>query len=239
MAAMAIVGTLASELRLLRRLPGPLDAPKVTHAAAILKGLGGGDPDEALDRLMRIAELHVDDRDVQAAFASVGLGTTSESVLGRLEDFAAAHYIDARTARRWSDAGTDKLARLIVGGDPWRQPVARLKITAGATTASVGIDIASDAGVTMHEPELSVDTQAVQLEWPGRVPGQSGHVLSSAPADVQLTEAAHTLRLVWRGDLEPTYTLSLLTHSPWRADVRVMLRGLEVRLVTILATTTD
>lgn len=122
MSAESVKQLIARELRTLRKEPGALDAAKLTAAGAIVKGFGGDDADIALTRLTDLAAEHHDDRDVQAAMASIGWGVTSEAAFDRMAEFSERHFVDPRTVRRWSDEGIRKLTLLIVGSAPWIQP---------------------------------------------------------------------------------------------------------------------
>ena len=138
---MALRDTIAEELRTLRRLSGPLDSTKLVHTPHILKGLGGGDADVAALRLLAMRSEHEEDRDIVAAKASIGYGSESETVLDRLTDHGAQHYVDARTVRRWSDNGIQKLATLILTKGPWIDPSIELAITISATYATADLNL--------------------------------------------------------------------------------------------------
>lgn len=79
--------------------------------------LGDGDPLVAFTRLQDgvLAVLDQDDDalPVQAAAYSLGLASGRATHLGRLNDFGADFGFEARQARRYSDRGVRRLARLV------------------------------------------------------------------------------------------------------------------------------
>lgn len=227
---MGIRETLISELRLLRRAPGPLDDAKLTLSKAILKGLGGGDASLALARLERVRQLNESDRDVSAAFASFGYDSVGDSVLARLEEFAALNFVDARTARRWSDAGIAKLAGLIVSADPWRQPVAALNLLAYSTETQlldVRLRLRGQPNVAMFEPKVEIDREAVPIAW---MPRQPGLTVESEAIAVHLEEEVAVLSFQWRGDLACQYSISIPPRFPLSVSFRPILNKGEIRL---------
>lgn len=229
----AIIPIIASELRFMRKLPGALDAAKIIQTKAILKGLGGGDPEEGLVRLQRVVQLHAGDQDIEAAFASLGFETVGESVLARLEEYAAENYIDARTARRRSDAGIEKIARLVVGTDPWLQPVALLQLSnnQGSTTVAAKIQITGPASVAMHEPALIYRDEPIRLTWGAQHRTQHGGNLKSNDFAIEVPGEGHSvLTLEWRGDLDPAFALDIDGGLPCSVQIRQLLRSLEVKL---------
>ncbi len=153
----------AHELRTLRREFGVLSAAKLSSARMIVVGLGGGNEEDALTRLLAIAEEHHDIQ-VESAMASFGHGVSGAAVLERLDEFAARHFVDARTVRRWSDAGIRKLTYLIVGSSPWLQPRARLIFWSKDGQTFLRVVDAAPPGVWMHEPELWLGDERVPLE---------------------------------------------------------------------------
>jgi hypothetical protein len=72
------------ELRMLRRLDGPLTEAKIVDAAAILRGLGGGNSLVALEKLDLSVAHHRDDRDIVVALSMIGVDGPEGNLLDRL-----------------------------------------------------------------------------------------------------------------------------------------------------------
>lgn len=199
---------IGGELRALRRLPGELDTGKVTRARALLKGLGGDDPDIAIRRLIDIAQAHADDREIAAAFASIGLESAGISVLDRFAEFGLMHFVDARTVRRWSDAGIRKLALLIVGKEPWVQPRVVQTIVADGAAATVRLDLHLQANVWMNPPILWVDGHSIDFGVQGKLRSDASLHHRTEAGQFELRPDAPTeLRLRWSGEKYPAYQI--------------------------------
>lgn len=203
---------IVGELRELRRQVGPLDAVKLTHAGAILSGLGGDDPDVALTRLTDLAAEHADDRDIEAAMVSIGWGATATAALDRLSEFAVQQYVDPRTVRRWSDAGITKLALLIIGTALWIQPRARQILTQDGDQISYGLDLRIPPGLRMDTPHLRVQKQEIEIGMPEIVVSDTKQRIASKLEPITtLDELPLTVELMWRGEKYPVY--EAVTHG--------------------------
>ena len=227
---MGISDTLATELRSLRKRPGPLTAGKLAKTPVILKGLGGGNADEALARLSQIASQQ-DDPEVQVAFATLGHEDHGGTVLARLDRIAAQQYVDQRTVRRWSDAGIEKLAHLILGASPWLEPRCRLRAQLAAATAQISVETYGPRAVAMYQPTLTVDGEVTEVSWTLDTGGQDVVRGNSADHTAPWTPSSPLLIGVrWRGNLEATYWLDVDSAVPSRVETRVMLREFQVRI---------
>ena len=203
---------IASELRQLRKEPGPLDAAKLTHARAIVRGFGGGDASVALTRLVGLANEYRDDREIDAAISVLGEGLSSSSLLDRLSEYAEANFIDSRTARRWSDAGIDKLARLVLGQAPWIQPLIRQILVVEGDRLSVALDLRVPPGLRMDTPQLLVAEQEIDLRMPAVMRVDHEQRLASGMAELAtLRDLPLKMRLDWFGEKQPTY--DAVTHG--------------------------
>lgn len=197
---------IARELRQLRKVPGVLDAAKMTHARAILRGFGGDDPDIALTRLTDLAAEHADDREIEAAMVSIGWGVSSVSVLDRLTEHAERQFVDARTIRRWSDAGILKLTLLILGKAPWLQPRIRQVLVVEAEAIKIGIDVSVPANLRMDAPHLWVDDREIEIRMPPIVRSTEPQRLATTLDElVRLADLPLTIRLQWVGEKYPIY----------------------------------
>lgn len=217
----------------MRRLPGALDDHKITLAPAILKGLGGDDPEQALNRLLLLQRQFEQDPEIVAAFATIGFGASGDTVLERLDDYARRQFVDARTVRRWSDAGIRKLARLITGAAPWIDPQIEMRLRQqpqpGHPYLTAQITVGAPLHVAMHEPTFSVDGQPQELEW--REVGLRGrhHLRQSLAVPLPCEPGIDlALRLAWRGDLAASYRLDSQLPSGLRLRAWVLLREFRV-----------
>lgn len=212
MARESVLRMIEGELRDLRKRAGLLDAAKLTQARAIVRGLGGDDPDVALTRLTDLAAEHDDDRDIEAAIAVIGWGVTADASLDRLAEVAVRHYVDPRTVRRWSDAGIKKLASLIVGNAPWIQPRARQILTQDGENISYGLDLRIPPGLRMDTPHLQVQKQEIEIGMPEIVVSeQKQRIASKLEPITTLDKLPLTVELTWHGEKYPTY--EAVTHG--------------------------
>lgn len=204
---MALAGTIANELRLLRRLPGPLDDAKLVHAPHILKGLGGGDTAIALNRLLLIRNRHQTDRDVVAALATIGYGADGDTVLDRLSAYGVDRYVDARTVRRWSDAGIAKLAALILTDAPWFDPQIELKLDADEQRVVLAVRFQVPSALGMRLPTLEVEATAITMALTKVAADDDGTRYTAEPVTVDYHRDRVEAFLRWRGEIVPIYVL--------------------------------
>lgn len=215
------------ELRAARKRPGGLSPHAMAQCPVMCDLLGNGDPEVALVELNhKIMELIDSDDDVmaiEAASYSLGLCTYADTHLARLEEFGAKHFLDQRQARRYSDRGLLQLARLI--SSHWTTqtvPEATL-ILIGLDETQVGFTVQSrcQRHIHMRKPTVSL--------WQGEAPEPA--LLDPAwtttsepdalwqeqqlaePVVVRLTEET-TIRLVWRGETWPKFTVVLTSDLP-------------------------
>lgn len=195
----------ASELRALRKRPGPLDAAKLTSAPAIIRAFGGGDPNTALIRLIDIGR-EFGDREIDAALGSMGHGLESVPLLDRLSEYGERHFVDARTVRRWSDSGIQKLAQLVIGRSPWVQPRLRQILIADDRGVKLALDLRVPANLRMHAPEVSVNGRPLEIAMPPVQHVASGQRLQSGLEDLAaVADLPLDLRLRWYGEKYPVY----------------------------------
>lgn len=229
---MALRDTIAEELRALRRLSGPLDSTKMVHAPHILKGLGGGDADVAALRLLAMRSEHEEDRDIVAAMASIGYGSASETVLDRLTDYGAQHYVDARTVRRWSDTGIQKLATLILTKGPWIDPRIEFGITIAATYATVALNLEIPRNIGMAKPELTINHNEIDIDLTRskRDPSADGYRTESFRVELIDGDPVLHARLAWRGEKVPVFICTASESGGRSVSSYLSLFGLEVRV---------
>jgi len=229
---MALRDTIAEELRTLRRLPGPLDSTKMVHTPHILKGLGGGDADVAALRLLAMRSEHEEDRDIVAAMASIGYGSEGETVLDRLTGYGVEQYVDARTVRRWSDNGIQKLATLILTKGPWIDPRIEFGITIDATYATVVLNLKIPRNIRMAKPELTVNHNEIDIDLTRSKRDASADWYRTDSFRVELIDDDPVLhaRLAWRGEKVPVFVCTAHESGGRSVSAYLSLFGLEVRV---------
>ncbi|CAG7574233.1 hypothetical protein FB554_2404 [Barrientosiimonas humi] len=106
-----------AELIAARKSPGGLSPTSMATYPAMRDLLGEGDPLVAFSRLehriLETLDLGDDVTNLYAAAYSLGLASDGATHLDRLNDFGRDYGYEARQARRHSDAGLRRLARLI------------------------------------------------------------------------------------------------------------------------------
>lgn len=220
------------ELRLLRRLPGALTDTKLVRTPALLKGLGNGDVEVAMNRLLLLRRSNDGDDDVAVAFASIGFGAEGTTVLERLENIASDQYVDARTVRRRSDNGLKKLAALVLGVGPWIDPQIELVLSISDSQLVAATRFRVPLHIDMHMPRMLCDGDDIGLDWT-RVAAPKGDPdrHRAEPITVQLVSGAtHSIDLHWRGELCPTFITDVRRLDGWSCRSRLRLWSLRVTL---------
>lgn len=196
---------MGSELRKLRKLPGRLDAAKLTNARMLIKGFGGDDPDVALERLLNLVNENRGDREIQAAMASFGWGVDGETVLERLEQIASSYFVDTRTVRRWTDAGILRLSLLVLGRSPWVQPRIQQIISASPLGIVLTVRVAVPRSLWMNAPLLRVRGEALDLGIPPMQEASDQLNRSSPKVQLAIGIEPVQLRLQWTGEKQASY----------------------------------
>lgn len=223
------------ELEQLRLKPGPLDAQKMIYAPVLVKGLGGDDPELALERLLNLAQEHSADRDIDAAFYVMGHGAMGETVLAKHTEWAMAHFADERTARRYTNAGIAKIVMLVMGPAPWLQPTATQELRQQGDLVTVCFRLQLPPDIAMRELEVFVneEPQKVDLEREERPHHLRSYRSSSySLLDTTAITGESTLRLRWRGEKPPEYRQ--IVGPGLRATVRTRLARWEMWTFTSL-----
>ncbi|MHB1008290.1 MAG: hypothetical protein ACYC1E_03410 [Propionibacteriaceae bacterium] len=227
---MSIADTLIAELKLLRKRPGPLTATKLIKTPMILKGLGGGNADEALSRLGQMAAKPADIEEA-AAFATLGFEAEGETVLARLDAIATRHFVDQRTVRRWSDAGTDRVAQRILSASPWLEPRLRIHLNVDADSVTLSLEALGPRHVQMYEPQLTLGEEQATLDWTTASTDADAVIRRSQPVAIAwATTGIVELSCRWRGNLEAAYWVNAAMSVPARIQTSIVLREYKVRL---------
>ena len=184
--------------------------------------LGNGDPEVAHVQLslkvLEIIEAEADVMALEAACYSLGLATAADTHLRRLEEFGSKHFIDQRQARRYSDRGVKQLARLIATNWTTQTVPAASVIVIGTAPGKVGftIRLRCQRHVDMREPKVGI--------WPASLDEPDPLAVSwkrvSEPdalwtedefetPEILNVEEEVTIRLVWRGEVWPKFTVVL------------------------------
>lgn len=210
------------ELRAARKRPGGLSPQAMAQCPVMCDLLGNGDPEVALvelnHKIMDLIDSGDDVTAVEAASYSLGLCTYADTHLARLEEFGAKHFLDQRQARRYSDRGLLQLARLI--SSHWTTqtvPEATL-ILIGLDETQVGftVQLRCQRHIHMRDPKLSL----WQGDEPQPTPLSPTWTTNSEPdalwREHELAEPTvvrlrgdTTIRLVWRGETWPKFTVVL------------------------------
>lgn len=224
-------GMLVAELRGLRKHRQALSASILCHAGLLVRALGDGDADVALERLISLADEHGEDRDIAAAMVSIGWDSSGASVLDRLNEFGSLHDVDQRTVRRWSDAGINKLAVLLVGADPWLQPHAVLVLSPVGPVIQLQVELRVRPNLVMGRPIVSVDGRDIAVDLPVIELSSREQRFRSPLVDLAaLEDLPVEIDLLWRGEKPATYTAVLEGGEGLRLQAKVRLGHLRCRL---------
>ena len=224
-------GMLIAELRRLRKHRQALSASNLDRAQLLVRALGDGDADVALERLISLADEHGDDRDIAAAMVSIGWDSSGTNVLGRLNEFGSLHDVDQRTVRRWSDAGINKLAVLLVGADPWLQPHAVLVLSPDGPVVQLQVELRVRPNLVMGRPILTVDGRDMAVDLPVIERSSEEQRFRSSLADLAAVEDLPVcVDLLWRGEKPAMYTVVLQGGEGLRLQATVRLGHLRCRL---------
>lgn len=224
-------GMLIAELRALRKNRQTLSASSLYRARLLVRALGNGDADIALERLVSLADEHGEDRDIAAAMVSIGWDSAGTNVLDRLNEFGTLHEVDQRTVRRWSDTGINKLAVLLVGADPWLQPRAVLVLSSAGAVVQLQLELRVPPNMLMGHPILSIDGRDIPADFPPiELSTEVQRFRSQLEDAVALEDLPVGIELEWRGEKPATYTAVLDGGEGIRLQATIRLGSLRCRL---------
>ena len=210
------------ELMAARKRPGGLSPQSMAQCPILSDLLGNGDPEVAHVQLsLKILEI-IDAEDdvmaIEAACYSLGLTTESSTHLHRLEEFGAKHFIDQRQARRYSDRGIAQLARLIATNWTTQTVPEATVIIVGTGYSSVGftIRLRCQRHVDMRKPKVGIwqadegQPDPLAVTWHRTSEPDALWVEDEfATPEVVTIEQETTIRVVWRGEVWPKFTVVL------------------------------
>lgn len=210
------------ELLMARGRPGGLSPQTMTQCPVMCDLLGNGDPEVAHVQLslkvLEIIEAEDDVMALEAACYSLGLAAAADTHLRRLEEFGSKHFIDQRQARRYSDRGVKQLARLIATNWTTQTVPEATVIVIGTAPREVGFTIRLRCQRHVDRRAPTVGIWPVEQDQPDPLEVTWKRISKpdalwtenefQTPKVLQL-EQETTIRLVWRGEVWPKFTLVL------------------------------
>jgi hypothetical protein len=182
--------------------------------------LGDGDPQVAhvtlSHMLIEVIEADDDVMAIEAAYYSLGLASEADTHLARLQEFGDKHFIGQRQARYYSDRGLAQLARLIATHWTTRTvPEATvIVIGTGVDHVAVAVQLRRQVHIDMRPARLGLwpvgqdEPTPIAVSWVALEQGEDhwGGEQLAEPLMVSVTTET-TVRLVWRGEVWPTFTV--------------------------------
>lgn len=210
------------ELLMARGRPGGLSPQTMAQCPVMCDLLGNGDPEVAHVQLslkiLEIVEAEDDVMAIEAACYSLGLATAADTHLRRLEEFGGKHFIDQRQARRYSDRGVKQLARLIATNWTTQTVPEATIIVVGTIPGQIGftIRLRCQRHVDMRDPKVGIwladqdEATSLAVEWQrSSEPGALWTEDEFETSKVLAVEQETTIRLIWRGEVWPKFTVVL------------------------------
>lgn len=227
--APALVERIHTELLAARKRPSGLSPTGMTALPTVVALLGDGDPllafTQLQDRILQTIGQADDSLPIQAAAYSLGLASDSDTHLGRLTDFGADFGFEARQARRHSDTGLRRLARLIATN--WTVPTTpqcRIYLTSQPDGVLIlGLDCVWPWFIDMHPPTVHQMDASQWSPWqPPPVftqpadpaqPQDSTRCSTSLIQPLRLDPHPRPIRLQWAGEIWPQF-ITTMTGLP-------------------------
>lgn len=146
------------ELRELRKRSEGMNPTSIASAPTLCAVLGGGDPAVAYNAFKHAVLAQADSTQIRAASYSLGLESTEDTHLRRLDEFGRHFAFEQRQARRHSDVGLQRIAKFVATN--WTvDSVPRLNVTvvqSGPDAFTVGVVLERPSFIEMRPPEFSV-----------------------------------------------------------------------------------
>lgn len=221
-AALKSEDAIRRELLMARGRPGGLSPHTMAQCPVMCDLLGNGDPEVAHVQLslkvLEIIEAEDDVMALEAACYSLGLTTEANTHLRRLEEFGSKHFIDQRQARRYSDRGVKQLARLIATNWTTQTVPEATVIVIGTAPREAGftIRLRCQRHVDMRAPKVRIwpidqdEPDPLEVTWKRTSePNALWTEDEFETPEVLQFEQETTIRLVWRGEVWPKFTVVL------------------------------
>ena len=207
------------ELRVLRKTRSGVNVESIAHAPTICHLLGAGDPYVAFSRL-RHQILESDfGPSIMAAAASLGLTVERDNLLDRLQAFGDENYLEQRQVRRYSDRGLDELSRMIVTNWPTETvPQFDLIVVLSSKICELHMWTKCLNAVEMKTVQCLVlqgeGLTNTELEWDTDVDEVWSRTRLAQPVLVRLTSEPTSIAIVWKGELWPKFSATILGPIP-------------------------
>jgi hypothetical protein len=212
-----------AELVAARKRPGGLSPQAMALCPVMCDLLGNGDPEvahvELSHKIIELIEADDDIMSIEAACYSLGLSSEADTHLARLEEFGAKHFLDQRQARRYSDRGLLQLARLIATHWTTQTVPEAIFILIGVAPDQIGfsIQLRRQQHVDMRPAKVSLwpadqdQPTPLEITWKRTSPDEALWLEDEFTEPRTATiQGETTIRLVWRGETWPKFTVVLL-----------------------------
>ena len=119
---------LLTELRALRKGPGPFGLERISLSEMLTDFVGRGSVEQAHTTLLDVLDRDGKDADgdIRAYFETAGLATSGDNLDERLKNYANAHHVDQRTGLRRSDRGAERLSFILRDEFNYERPWANI-----------------------------------------------------------------------------------------------------------------
>jgi hypothetical protein len=206
---------LVTALRRLRRAPGDFDKERVAADDTLQEWIGEGDLDQAWNVIARLVEQSKSDPngDVFAFFVSCGWQAPGDTLDMRLRKYAIMYHVDERTARRRSDRGAIKVAKMLRDALVYARPLAQFFIFQDGPILIPWLTVHVEEGSQWRRPRVYVNDQLLaQLTFDFKKRGFGGYLKSQERVpDVPLNltagslEALASIRVQWPMPIWPSW----------------------------------
>lgn len=208
---------LVTALRRLRRGAGDFDKWRVAADDTLQEWIGEGDLDQAWNVITQLIEQNKKDpnSDVFAFFISCGWQTPGDTLDIRLRKYADTYHVEERTARRRSDRGAIKVAKMLRDALRYDRPLAQFFIFQDGPILIPWVTIHVEEDSQWRRPRVYVNDQRVtQLTFDLKKRGFAGYLKSSErvpdiPLDLAAKgrEALASIRVHWAMPIWPSWDL--------------------------------
>ncbi len=134
---------LLTELRALRRGPGPFGLDRVAVFELLTDFVGGGSVELAYTTLLDVLDRDGKDPDgpIRAFFETAGHDTAGENLDERLKRYAANHNVEQRTGLRRSDRGAEQLSYILRDAFNYDRPWANIYAVQNGNLVNLSVTV--------------------------------------------------------------------------------------------------